>query len=96
MTNSGAADQRVLDQADVRIVQVAVSSKTNGATPLVIASKNGHLQAVEFLISELHADVEQVSGDCDESQEHEFKDRIVCMCVGSAHTCVRLMSLFLT
>lgn len=59
----------------MHVVQVAVSAKTNGATPLVMASKNGHLQMVEFLISELNADVEQVSPDYDESQDQEFKDR---------------------
>jgi ankyrin repeat protein len=46
---------------DILKLQKAVSSKTNGATPLVIASKNGHLKVVQFLISDLKADVEQVS-----------------------------------
>ena len=63
-----------MEEADRDVVQVAVASKTNGATPLVIASKNGHLQTVEFLISELNADIEQVSHEgtldaCVESRE---------------------------
>lgn len=43
-----------------------VSARTNGATPLVMASKNGHLSCVEYLVERCNADLEQVgSGECD-------------------------------
>lgn len=53
--------QRLLEEQPEEAVKTAVMSKTNGATPLVIAAKNGHLETVEFLIRRLEADVEQVS-----------------------------------
>lgn len=37
-----------------------VQSKTNGATPLIAACRNGHRSASEFLIEKCSADVEQV------------------------------------
>nr|XP_053628741.1 protein fem-1 homolog C-like isoform X2 [Cherax quadricarinatus] len=37
-----------------------VCARTNGATPLVMASKNGHLSCVEYLVERCSADLEQV------------------------------------
>ena len=37
-----------------------VRTKTGGATPLVIAAKNGHISCVEYLVEKCLADVEQV------------------------------------
>lgn len=36
-----------------------VIAKTSGATPLVIACRNGHYDVAEFLIEHCHADIEQ-------------------------------------
>nr|CAI5834943.1 unnamed protein product [Callosobruchus analis] len=36
-----------------------VAAKTSGATPLVIACRNGHYDVAEYLIKECHADLEQ-------------------------------------
>ncbi|XP_022914639.1 protein fem-1 homolog CG6966 isoform X2 [Onthophagus taurus] len=36
-----------------------VAARTSGTTPLVIASKNGHYDVVEYLIEKCHADIEQ-------------------------------------
>lgn len=36
-----------------------VSAKTNGATPLVVASRNGHYDSVHYLLNKTHADCEQ-------------------------------------
>ena len=44
----------------VDVLKTAAACKTNGATPLVIAAKNGHFQAVKFLVQEFNADIEQV------------------------------------
>lgn len=36
-----------------------VAAKTSGATPLVIACRNGHYDVAEYLIEKCHADLEQ-------------------------------------
>ncbi|XP_031332381.1 protein fem-1 homolog CG6966 isoform X2 [Photinus pyralis] len=40
-------------------VSMLVAAKTSGATPLVIACRNGHYDVAEFLIERCHADIEQ-------------------------------------
>lgn len=40
-------------------VSMLVAAKTSGATPLVIACRNGHLDVAEYLIEKCHADIEQ-------------------------------------
>ncbi|XP_066141003.1 protein fem-1 homolog CG6966 [Euwallacea fornicatus] len=40
-------------------VSMLVASKTAGATPLVIACRNGHYDVAEYLIEKCHADIEQ-------------------------------------
>lgn len=37
-----------------------VSATTNGATPLVMASRNGHLDVADYLLDRCNADIEQV------------------------------------
>ena len=41
-------------------ISILVSSKVNGATPLVISCRNGHSEIVEYLLTWCQADVEQV------------------------------------
>lgn len=36
-----------------------VAAKTSGATPLVIACRNGHYDVAEYLIEKCNADIEQ-------------------------------------
>lgn len=36
-----------------------VAAKTSGATPLVIACRNGHYDVAEYLIEKCSADIEQ-------------------------------------
>jgi hypothetical protein len=36
-----------------------VTAKTNGATPLVMACRNGHYDVAEYLIEHCKADIEQ-------------------------------------
>lgn len=40
-------------------VTMLVTAKTGGATPLVIACRNGHYDVAEYLIERCHADIEQ-------------------------------------
>lgn len=41
-------------------VRQLVSARTNGATPLTMAARNGHLEVAEYLIEHCNADIEQV------------------------------------
>ncbi|XP_013100477.1 protein fem-1 homolog CG6966 isoform X2 [Stomoxys calcitrans] len=41
-------------------ISMLISSKVNGATPLVISCRNGHSKIVEYLLTWCQADVEQV------------------------------------
>ena len=41
-------------------VKLVVEAKTDGATPLIMACRNGHLGIVEYLVEKCQADVEQV------------------------------------
>lgn len=40
-------------------VSMLVGAKTSGATPLVIACRNGHTDVAEYLIEHCNADIEQ-------------------------------------
>lgn len=41
-------------------VSMLVAAKTSGATPLVIACRNGHYDVAEYLIEKCNADIEQI------------------------------------
>ena len=49
-----------LDHRSKDDVLMLVHSKTNAATPLIMACRNGHLNVVEYLVDKCHADIEQV------------------------------------
>ncbi|XP_076331999.1 protein fem-1 homolog C-like isoform X1 [Tachypleus tridentatus] len=49
-----------LDNRPKEEIHMLVSTPTNGATPLVVASRNGHVEVVEYLITKCGADIEQV------------------------------------
>lgn len=40
-------------------LSMLVAAKTSGATPLVIACRNGHYDVAEYLIDRCQADIEQ-------------------------------------
>lgn len=40
-------------------ISVLMAAKTSGATPLVIACRNGHYDVAEYLIENCNADIEQ-------------------------------------
>ena len=48
-----------LDHRPKDEVAQLVSAKTNGATPLVLACRNGHMDVVEYLVEKCAANVEQ-------------------------------------
>lgn len=48
-----------LDRRAKGEVLMLVAAKTNGATPLVMACRNGHFDVAEYLIEHCKADVEQ-------------------------------------
>lgn len=50
----------LLDHKPKEEVAMLVSGRTNGATPLVMAARNGHLEVVRYLLENCHADIEQV------------------------------------
>ncbi|XP_069190114.1 protein fem-1 homolog A isoform X3 [Procambarus clarkii] len=52
--------QMLLDHRSRTEMARMVCARTNGATPLVMASKNGHLSCVEYLVERCNADLEQV------------------------------------
>jgi len=49
-----------LDHRSRSEVSLLVQARTNGATPLVMAAKNGHLKCVEYMVERCNADLEQV------------------------------------
>lgn len=48
-----------LDHRSADEVLMLVATKTNGATPLVMACRNGHYHVVEYLVDRCHANIEQ-------------------------------------
>lgn len=51
--------QVFLDHRSADEVLMLVGAKTNGATPLVMACRNGHCNVVEYLVERCNADFEQ-------------------------------------
>ena len=49
----------VLDPRSKEEVEQLVSAKTSGATPLIMACRNGHLNIVEYLFYQCHAPIEE-------------------------------------
>lgn len=49
-----------LDHKSKDVVKQLVQAKTNGATPLIMAARNGHLDVAKYLIEQCGAEIEQV------------------------------------
>ena len=48
-----------LDQQSKTDIYQLVAAKTNGATPLVVACRNGHYDVAEYLLERCNANIEQ-------------------------------------
>lgn len=47
-----------MEQLSPEEVRILVNSKTYGATPLVMACRNGHLEITKYLVFHCKADIE--------------------------------------
>ena len=64
--SSSSSLQRYISGRPQHEIDMLISSKTGGATPLLIACRNGHYDIVQYLLKKCHADVEQSgSGECE-------------------------------
>lgn len=70
-------------------VKLIVSLRTNGATPLLIASRNGYLQVVEYLIEKCNADIEQVGSVNFDGESIEAAPPIWCASAAGHLACVK-------
>ena len=52
--------QAFLDRRNPAEVKDIVNSRTNGATPLIMSAKHGHLTCVDYLVENCHSDIELV------------------------------------
>ena len=49
-----------LEQRTKHEISMLIHAKTNGATPLIMSGRNGHLEVVKYLIENCQAEIEQV------------------------------------
>ena len=50
----------ILDQRPENEISMLIHATTNGATPLIMAGRNGHLEVVKYLVEICKAEIEQV------------------------------------
>lgn len=67
-----------LDHRSADEVLTLVGTQTQGATPLIMACRNGHHQVVEYLVERCNADIEQVgSGEPRTVLAYDGSDRLL-------------------
>ncbi|XP_054160815.1 protein fem-1 homolog C-like [Oppia nitens] len=78
-----------LDHRPKEEVKLIVSLRTNGATPLLIAARNGYLNVLEYLIDKCNADIEQVGTVNFDGESIEAAPPIWCAAAAGHLTCVK-------
>lgn len=72
-------------------INMLISAKTGGATPLVIACRCGHYDIVEYLISKCHANVEQVGSVIFDGETIEDAPPLWCAAAAGHISIVKLL-----
>ncbi|CAG2165700.1 unnamed protein product [Oppiella nova] len=78
-----------LDHRPKEEVKLIVSLRTNGATPLLIAARNGYLNVLEYLIDKCNADIEQVGSVNFDGESIEAAPPIWCASAAGHLSCVK-------
>lgn len=73
-------------------IQRLISMKTGGATPLVIACRNGHFDVVQFLLHKCHADVEQTGSVTFDGETIEGAPPLWCAAAAGHFGIVKLLA----
>ncbi|XP_030757861.1 protein fem-1 homolog CG6966 isoform X2 [Sitophilus oryzae] len=68
-----------------------VAAKTSGATPLVIACRNGHYDVAEYLIERCHADIEQPGSVMFDGETIEGAPPLWCAAAAGHQNIVKLL-----
>lgn len=83
--------QRYLNGRPQTEVDGLVSSRTAGATPLVIAARNGHYDIVHYLLNKTNADVEQTGSVIFDGETIEGAPPLWCAAAAGHFQIVRLL-----
>lgn len=80
-----------LDHRREHEVEGLVGAKTNGATPLVMACRNGHYEVAEYLIEKCGADVEQPGSVVFDGETIESAPPLWCAAAAGHFSLVKLL-----
>jgi len=72
-------------------IDMLVKSKTGGATPLLIACRNGHYDVVQYLLKRCHADVEQTGSVIFDGETIEEAPPLWCAAAAGHTNIVKLL-----
>ena len=79
--------QVFLDHRPKNEVALLVSARTNGATPMLMACRHGHLDVVEYLFERCDADIEQAGSGTFLSSEKNRKNMEQAFSMHTRRTC---------
>jgi len=79
-------DHRTSDE-----VLMLVATKTNGATPLVMACRNGHYDVVEYLVTRCNADLEQAGSVAFDGETIEGAPPLWCAAAAGHYSVVKFL-----
>ena len=72
-------------------VQKVVAAKTRGATPLIMACRNGHLAVVDYVLEKCSADIEQVGTVSFDGENIEGAPPLWCAAAAGHYDIVKLL-----